>query len=79
MPTTSRAQSAQSDLSQELQDLLLLGVLTWTQVQLLASSGAFQIMDRHIGGRGLVYQLEPANHSFDQPIWRQVNPGCWKR
>ena len=79
MPTTSRLLTAPSSLPQEQQDLLPLSTLTWPEVQLLAGSGFFQIMDRHVGGRGLVYQLEPVNHALDQPIWRQVFPGCWKR
>lgn len=31
----------------------------------------------HIGGRGLVYQLEPTHPGLEGPIWRQA-AGGWR-
>jgi len=79
MTTTTHVRSPLEHLPLDLTHLLLQPVLTWEQVKLLADTGIFGVIDRYIGGRGYVYQLEPANPALDEPIWRQGSPGYWRQ
>ena len=79
MTTTTHVRTALEHLPLDLTPLLLQPVLTWEQVKLLADTGIFGVIDRYIGGRGYVYQLEPANPTLDEPIWRQGSPGYWRQ